>query len=94
MRISKGERILEVTDKVYEVIYKQRGYTPYNGKDVDEKKVIKIDKVIKEDDIEIAEIAKLEELTVAELKEKLDERGIEYDSKLRKQELVDLLGSD
>lgn len=32
------------------------------------------------------------ELTVAEIKERLDEKGIEYDSKAKKDELKELLG--
>lgn len=39
----------------------------------------------------IEEVEEVEELTVKQLKEALDEKGIEYGSKARKTELIELL---
>lgn len=42
-------------------------------------------------DLEVrAELEELEELTKAELKEKLEDAGIEYDDKMKKDELIAL----
>jgi len=73
MKLIKDGNIIESTKKAYDVIYKEKGYIPYEDK-VDE--------------------YSYDSITVSQIKEGLDYREIEYDSKMKKQELFDLLGSD
>lgn len=78
MNIIKDGKVIRVTEKAFDVIYKGKGYKPYNAETVKSKE--------DEDDIDT--------LTKSEIIEKLDEKGITHDSNALKAELVELLRSD
>lgn len=69
MKLIRDNRIIEATDKAYNVIYKSQGYIPY---------------------VE----TKLEDLTKAQIIEKLEEKNIDHNPTDLKKELLELLGSD
>lgn len=81
MKVFKDEKILEVTEKAYNVVYKDKGYVPYNSKNVGKKKV-------ENNNLDYDKITK------SEIIEKLEEKEIEHDPKSLKKELFELLESD
>ena len=81
MNIIKDGKVLNVTEKAYNVIYKDKGYVPYNSKNVGKKKV-------ENNNLDYDKITK------SEIIEKLEEEEIEHDPKSLKKELFELLESD
>lgn len=65
IRVKKGDKIIDVTEKAYRVVYKDVGYKPYNPE--------------------------LDNITKDEIMAKLDEEGIEYNPRDRKEDLYKLL---
>lgn len=78
MNIIKDGKVLEVTEKAFDVIYKEQGYVPYNSDNVKHK-----------DKEEV-----YNDLTKADIIEKLEEQEIEHSPKATKKELFDILGSE
>lgn len=92
MKLIKGNKIIEATEKAYRVIYKGYGYKPYVEDD---------EKEGSEDNGDIGEPVTGEtgqiEATAyavmkkAEISELLDAKGIEYSSRDTKDKLIELL---
>lgn len=80
MKLIKDGRIINATQKSYDVIYKGQGYEPYEDEVEDEVA----------EDLEII----FDDMTKADISELLDDAGIEHNIKDNKQVLFDLLGSD
>lgn len=80
MNVIKDGIVIDVTEKAFEVIYKEQGYVPYNSDNVG----------VRKEEVE----AEVEDLTKAEIMERLDEKEVEYDSKALKADLLEVLRSD
>lgn len=65
IRVKKGDKVIDVTEKAYRVVYKGYGYRPYNPE--------------------------LDAITKDEIMAKLDEEGIDYNPRDRKEDLYKLL---
>ena len=85
MKIIKDDKILDVTEKAYKVVYKDLGYKPWEEVEVE------VDEVDSEED-EIDEgIESLDEITRDEIIEKLVEKGIEHNPRDKKEVLYNLM---
>lgn len=80
MNVIKDGIVIDVTEKAFEVIYKEQGYVPYNSDNVG----------VRKEEVE----AEVEDLTKAEIMERLDEKEVEYDPKALKADLLEVLRSD
>lgn len=79
MNLIKDGRVIEVTEKAYNTIYKDKGYVPYNADNVGKK--------AKDED-------GIDDLTKAEIIEQLEEKEIEHNPRDVKKDLFKLLGSE
>lgn len=77
----KGNKIIEATEKAYKVIYKEQGYVPY-----EEEKELTIEELVT-----IANDKGLSSLNMVQLKRIATELGLEYDSKVKKDDLIALI---
>ena len=75
----KGNMIIRATEKAFRVLYKEQGYKPYDSTEKD---------VISEIEVPFSDETQLSDLTNAEIKELLDEAGIEYGNRDTKAELI------
>lgn len=103
MLVIKDDKILEVSEKAYRIIYRDLGYIKY---DPDthllsylEKEIEAIEnEATEEPTIEVKEVTNVidyDDMTKAEIGELLSERGIDYNPRDNKTKLIDLLlGSD
>lgn len=88
------ERYIELNNKVSGFVskVKEANKEVVEVEDNTEAEVEAIEEADKDEAAEVSDEAKeIDELTVAELKELLDEKGIEYDSKAKKDDLKALL---
>lgn len=81
MNIIKDGKIIDVTEKAFDVIYKDKGYKPYNADTVKTKK-------------EDLEEANYDKLTKDEIIAKLEEKNINHNPNDLKAELLELLRVD
>ena len=82
MKLIKGNKIINATEKAYKVIYKNLGYKPYDKGFLNESVTDK-DKG--------TNTKPYDDITKAEIIEELDRKGIEYNPRDKKQVLYDLL---
>ena len=82
MKLIKGNKIINATEKAYKVIYKNLGYKPYDKEFLNEPVA---------DEDKGTNIKLYDDITRAEIIEELDRRGIEYNPRDKKQVLYDLL---
>lgn len=82
MKLIKGNKIINATEKAYKVIYKDLGYKPYDKEFLNEPVA---------DEDKGTNIKPYDDITRAEIIEELDRRGIEYNPRDKKQVLYDLL---
>lgn len=80
--INNDGKIVTSTEKAYNIIYKRKGFKPYEDKKVEEK-----------EDKQPTTIG-INDMTKADIIDELEHSGIEHDPKALKKELFDLLGSD
>lgn len=78
IEINDGTTILKVTEKAYRVVYQDRGF---------KKGALEVGNLKTEENQD-------DDLTVAEIKDLLDEQGIDYDAKAKKGELLKLLDGE
>ncbi|NRG43519.1 hypothetical protein HRF87_01920 [Bacillus sp. CRN 9] len=90
IEIKKGDKILKVTKKVFEVVYADQGYQKVS---TDEGRTNENDKT---DDINLLGLSKSELANVNKdvIKTFLDREGFEYDSNAKKEELIALIAGD
>lgn len=93
MKLIKDGKVIEATEKAYNLIYKHRGFKIYNP-DTHllaylEREIDKTDEVDAIEEIE--EIKPYGDITKAEIIEELAIKGIEYNPRDKKQVLYDLL---
>ena len=82
MKLIKGNKIINATEKAYKVIYKNLGYKPYDKEFLNEPVA---------DEDKGTNIKLYDDITRAEIIEELDRKGIEYNPRDKKQVLYDLL---
>ena len=75
----KGDKVIRATEKAFRVLYKEQGYKTYDSTEKDVKSEI---------EVPFADETQLDNLTNAEIKELLDEAGIEYGNRDTKAELI------
>lgn len=77
MKLIKGNKVINATEKAYRVVYKGMGYMEcgLNG----------------HEEIRFADISEIENVTKAEIMQMLDERDIDYNQRDKKEELYNLL---
>lgn len=81
----KESNLISATEKAFNVIYKSQGYKLYDEPAESDES----------EDNDAGDVIVYDEITRAEIVDKLEEKGIEHNSKDNKQELYDLLlGSD
>ena len=78
MKLIKDKHIIIATEKSYRVLYRGRGYVPYNDSPIESNPIINDELVY-------------DELTKSQIAVKLDKLKIDYDIKDKKQVLFDLL---
>ena len=81
MKLIKGKKIIKASEKAFRIIYKARGYKPYNPA---ENEPTKKDKVS-------VDTKGHEDMTKAEIAEILTEKGIDFNPRDRKDKLLELL---
>ena len=82
MKLIKGNKIINATEKAYKVIYKNLGYKPYDKEFLNEPVT---------DEDKGTNTKSYDDITKAEIIEELDRKGIEYNPRDKKQVLYDLL---
>ena len=85
MKLIKGNKIINATEKAYEVVYKHLGYKIYNNEKND------LTEQPTNEDKEGINTIGIDNITKAEIIEELDRKGIEYNPRDKKQVLYDLL---
>lgn len=90
IEINKGDKILKVTKRVFEVVYADQGYQKVG---TDEGRTNENDKM---DDINLLGLSKAELANVNKdvIKSFLGREGFEYDSNAKKEELIALIAGD
>jgi len=82
VKLIKGNKVINATEKAYKVIYKNLGYKPYDKEFLNESVA---------DEDKGTNIKPYDDITRAEIIEELDRKGIEYNPRDKKQVLYDLL---
>lgn len=94
MKIIKEDKMLEVTEKAFKVVYKDLGYKPYNPDthllSYLEKEIDKVDED-KEIEEEVENIKSFDEITKDEIIERLKEKEIDHNPRDKKEILYNLL---
>ena len=82
LKLIKGNKVINATEKAYRVIYKDLGYRPYEN----QAHILPTSEEKRKDDV-----LEINDYTKAEIIEELDRKGIEYNPRDKKQVLYDLL---
>lgn len=87
----KDDHVIRATEKAYNVIYKNKGYKPYE--EVEEVIEEESEVITEEDKVEDAAATSLESLTIDKLKEIAKEIKLPNYTKMNKKELVRALAA-
>ena len=82
MKLIKGNKVINATEKAYKGIYRDLGYKPYDKEFLNEPVT---------DEDRGTNTKPYDDITRAEIIEELDRKGIEYNPRDKKQVLYDLL---
>ena len=89
MKYIRDGKVIETTERLYEMVYRGIGYVPVEAEVIEEEVIEEVEEEVIEEVEE--EVADLEELTVKELKEKAEALKLENYNGLKKDELIALI---